>query len=552
MIISNISKNGIGVSKGYAIGTAYVIKNDSNTHTQRTTNSAAKETERLKAAIELSKEQIHRIACKAAENLDKKHANIIESQINFLDDPAFIGEAFSLINSKAISAETAISNVMNALYDSFLQLDNEYIKERAADIKDVGERILRNLSGECSNIDFNAMPQNTVLFAHNLTPSDTVQIDKEKVSAFVTETGGKTSHMAILAKTLGIAAITGCAGILDAVENGAKVIVDGVYGKVIINPDEKTINKYSVLSEKFNRQKAENMKMAQKPIYTKDGKHIVVAANIGNLQDLKTAIHYGAEGVGLFRTEFLYMNRNKLPSEEEQFVVYKKAAQMLAGKPLTIRTLDIGGDKDLPYLKFSKESNPFLGLRAIRLCLKHPEIFKVQLKAILRASAFGNIKIMFPMISNMNELTQAKKIMNECKQELRGRGEKISDDIKIGIMIEIPSAAIMADVFASEADFFSIGTNDLTQYTLAADRMNENITELYDPLHPAVLRLIKMTITASQKASIPCSMCGELASDERAIPELLKYGLDEFSVNPGAIPDTKSNLLRAIQHNHGN
>lgn len=549
MTISNLTKNGIGVSKGYAIGTAYVIKDDSNIHTPRTTVSAAEETERLKAAIELSKEQIHHIAYKAAENINKKNADIIESQINFLNDPAFIGEALSLINSKVISAETAISSVMNSLYDSFLQIDNEYIKERAADIKDVGERLLRNLSGESSNINFKTMPQGTILFAYNLKPSDTVQIDKEKVLAFVTETGGKTSHMAILSKTLGVVAVTGCRGVLDKVENGTKVIVDGMSGKVIINPDEETLSKYKELAEEFNRQKAKDVKIAEGPIYTRDGKHIIVAANIGNLEDLKTALHYGAEGVGLFRTEFLYMNRDEIPSEEEQFAIYKKAAQMLAGKPLTIRTLDIGGDKNLSYLQFPKESNPFLGLRAIRLCLKNPEIFKVQLRAILRASAFGNIRIMFPMISSMKEFIKAKKIMNECKQELRSRGENFSEEIKIGIMIEIPSTAIMADVFAREADFFSIGTNDLTQYTLAVDRMNENISELYDPLHPAVQHLIKMTITASHKASIPCGMCGELASDEKATSKLLEYGLDEFSVSPGAILETKCNLLKEIQKN---
>lgn len=547
MTTSNIVKDGIGVSKGYAIGTAYVIKGPVNIYAKHTAGSKAEETERLKAAVELSKKQVYRIARKANENLDKKNAEIIESQINFLDDPAFTGKAFSLINEKAVSAETAVSNVMDSLYDSFLQLDDDYIKERAADIKDVGERILKNLSGEMSCIDFENMPQNTVLFAHDLKPSDTAQIDKEKVAAFITETGGKTSHTAILAKALDIAAIVGCSSILDCVENGTKVIADGLSGKVILNPDEKTLEKYKALATEFNGQKAKNAEIAEKPVYTKSGKHVMVTANIGNLEDLKTALKNGAEGVGLFRTEFLYMGRQNMPSEEEQFCVYKEAAQMLDGKPLTIRTLDIGGDKSLPYFQLPKESNPFLGLRAIRLCLRNPEIFKVQLKAILRASAFGNINIMFPMISNIKELITAKGILGECKRELSKNGEKFNQDIKTGMMVEIPSAAIMADEFAKEADFFSIGTNDLTQYTLAADRMNENVSELYDPMHPAVLRLINITISAAHKAPIPCCMCGEFAADERAEGILLKYGLDEFSVSPGAVLETKSNLMKEIQ-----
>lgn len=540
----NIIKNGIGVSKGYAIGTAFVIKGLEHRFAKSTSGDPAEETSRLKSAVELSKKQVHDIAGKAKKSLDKKNAEIVESQINFLDDPAFTGEAFSQIKEKAVSAEAAVSSVTDSLYDSFSQLDDDYIKERAADIKDVGERIIRNLSGENGGVDFENMPQNTVIFAHELKPSDTAQIDKGKVSAFVTETGGKTSHTAILAKALGIAAVVGCGGALDNVESETKVVVDGISGQVIINPDEKVLEKYELLAEKFNRQMAENAENAKRPVYTKTGRHVIVAANIGSIDDLKTALKNGAEGVGLFRTEFLYMGRQNMPSEEEQFGIYKKAAQMLRGKPLTIRTLDIGGDKSLPYFELPKESNPFLGLRAIRLCLRNPEIFKVQLKAILRASAFGNIQIMFPMISNMKELAEAKEILSKCKHELSENGYSFDPDIKAGMMIEIPSAAIMADEFAPETDFFSIGTNDLTQYTLAADRMNENISDLYDPMHPAVLRLINMTIKAAHKASIPCCMCGELASDERASGILLKYGLDEFSVSPGAVPDTKSNLLK--------
>ena len=536
--------NGTGVSKGYAIGTAYVIEPCEKKSAAHTAGNSCEEAERLKGAVELSKRQVKDIAQKASRSLDGKNAGIIESQINFLDDPAFVGQAFTLIKGKNISAETAVSHVADSLYAAFSHIDDDYIKERAADIKDIGDRILKNLAGEKSGIDFENMPENTVLFAHDLKPSDTAQIDKSKVSAFVTEAGGRTSHTAILAKAFGIAAVVGCKGMLGNVKTGDKVITDGVSGTVLINPDEKELSKYTRISEKFKTENAKNTAAAKRAVYTKAGKRITVAANIGTINDLKTAISNGAEGVGLFRTEFLYMDRSDMPSEEEQFEVYKKAAQMLDGRPLTIRTLDIGGDKSLPYLNLPKESNPFLGLRAIRLCLKDTGIFKPQLRAILRASAFGNIQIMFPMISSLGELSEAKGVLESCKAELRRRGEAFDSCIKTGMMVEIPSAAIMADSFAGHVDFFSIGTNDLTQYTLAADRLNENASELYNPMNPAVLKLIQMTINAAHAASIPCCMCGELASDEKAAAVLLGYGLDEFSVSPGAITETKSNLLK--------
>lgn len=539
-------KKGLGVSKGYAIGIAYVINTQEDVCFDSVTQNPAEESDRLNQAILKSKEQVSRIACKARQNLNKKNAEIIESQLNFLDDPAFTGEAFSKIKQDSVSAEKAISDITQSLYDMFSGFDDEYTKERAADIKDVGGRILTNLSGRTKDIDFENLPQNTILFAHDLKPSDTAQIDKQKVTAFVTEVGGKTSHTAILAKALGIAAVVGCGEILNTVKTGMTVIVDGVSGDVIISPDKTTIEKYSLLSEKLSEHKAELAASTQKSVCTKCGKNITVAANIGGLEDLKTALLNGADGVGLFRTEFIYMNRQEMPSEEEQFSIYKEAAEMLDGKPLTIRTLDIGGDKSLPYFKIPKESNPFLGMRAIRLCLKNPDIFKTQLRAILRASAFGNIQIMFPMISSIKELECAKEILEICKNDLKRDNINYNPSVKIGMMIEIPAAALIADEFAEKVNFFSIGTNDLTQYTLAVDRMNENISELYDQTHPAVLRLIKMTINAAHNASIPCYMCGELASDEKTIPLLLEYGLDEFSVSPGALLETKSKLLEQV------
>jgi len=539
-------KKGIGVSKGYAVGKAYVIGMDPSLHFNEAAEDPAAETDRLQNALELSRKQIEEIVGKAHENLDAKNVEIIESHLNFLKDPAFTGEAFSKIKQESLSAEKAISDVTQTLYDTFSEFDDDYMKERAADIKDVGSRILRNLLGRSGEVDFAHLPTGTVLFAHDLKPSDTAQIDKEKVCAFVTETGGETSHTAILAKALGIPAVVGCKDILACAQSGDVVIVDGLSGEVIVNPDANMIEQYQLLERQFNQKREDYRCAAKTKIHAKDGRQIITAANIGGLKDIETALKNGAEGVGLFRTEFLYMNRVSMPTEEEQFQVYKEAAERLEGNPLTIRTLDIGGDKSLPYLPMEKESNPFLGLRAIRLCLKNPDIFQTQLRAILRASTFGNIQIMFPMISCMEELNQAKTILNTCKSQLKQNGTSFDSSIQTGMMIEIPSAALMAEEFAKHVDFFSIGTNDLTQYTLAVDRMNESISDLYNSLHPAVLRLIQMTISAAHAAKIPCCMCGELASNEHAIPLLLKYGLDEFSVSPGVIAETKNTLLHCI------
>lgn len=539
-------KRGIGVSQGYAVGKAYVIGMDTTLHFQETCQDTAEETERLQKALTLSKKQIEEIVSKAQNNLEDENLKIIESHVNFLNDPAFTGEAFSKIKQNAVTAEKAISDITHELYQTFSAFDDDYMKERALDIQDVGSRILRNLLGQSDEMDFANLPKGTVLFAHDLKPSDTAQIDKEKVCAFVTETGGETSHTAILAKALGIPAVVGCKDILAIVHTGDTVIVNGVSGEVMVNPDGNMITQYRSLEEQFHQKMEDCICSAGTKIYTKDGKQILTAANVGGLKDIETALKNGADGVGLFRSEFLYMNRTSMPTEDEQFQVYKKAAELLDGKPLTIRTLDIGGDKSLPYLPMKNESNPFLGLRAIRLCLNHPEIFETQLRAILRASVYGTIQIMFPMISCMEELNQAKAILNTCKSQLKQVGISFHSSIPIGMMIEIPSAALIADQFAKEVDFFSIGTNDLTQYTLAVDRMNESISKLYNPLHPAVLRLIENTISAAHTSGIPCYMCGELASNEQAIPLLLKYGLDEFSVSPGVIAQTKGTLSKNV------
>lgn len=537
-------KTGIGVSRGYAVGTAFVMTAREIFTFNNTGTSREEETERLRQAIRKTRKQLQEIIEKARQTLCEKEVKIIESHLGFLTDPEFTGKAFSMIRETSVSAEKAISDVTKSLYGAFSSFEDEYTRERAADIRDVGDRILRSLSGNKEKIDLGSLLPNTVLFAHDLKPSDTVMIDSSRVVAIVTETGGRTSHTAILAKALGIAAVVGCTGILENLQTGASVAVDGKSGQVLISPDEKTVRLYRSLAEQCEQKKQKAV--SQEQLFNKDGHRILVKANIGGMGDLKSALKNGADGIGLFRTEFLYMGRTTAPSEEEQFHIYKEAALLLKGKPLTIRTLDIGGDKNIPYLELQKEQNPFLGVRAIRLCLKKPELLRVQLRAVLRASYYGNIQMMFPMISSLGELDAAKKILKECSSKLEREGIPFDRSMKVGMMIEVPSAAIIAADFAEKVDFFSIGTNDLTQYTLAADRMNENVAKLYDPMHPAVLRLIQSTIKAAHQASIPCCMCGELASDEKAIPLLLEYGLDEFSVSPGALWETKSILMDTV------
>ncbi|MGX8700825.1 phosphoenolpyruvate--protein phosphotransferase [Caproiciproducens sp.] len=537
-------KMGIGVSKGYAVGTAFVVGAPETFTFNNAGVGREQETQRLRRAIRESEEELKEIIEKARLTLCEKDIEIMESHIGFLSDPEFTGKAFAMLQEEPISAEKAVSDVTQSLSGAFSAIEDEYMKERGADIRDVGNRILRNLSGGTEKADFSNLPYNTVLVAHDLKPSETVTIDSGRVAAIVTEVGGKTSHTAILAKGLGIAAVVGCAGILEDLKTGTTVAVNGESGQVLISPDESTVLHYRGLAEQYERKNQRACSTEQ--IFTGDGRKIAVKANIGGINDLKSALENGADGVGLFRTEFLYMEKTRVPTEEEQFSVYKEAALLLEGKPLTIRTLDAGGDKDIPSLDMEKEQNPFLGVRAIRLCLKKPELFRVQLRAVLRASHYGNVQVMFPMIGSLRELEAAKKILRECSGELEREGIPFDRSMKVGMMIEVPSAAIIAADFASNVDFFSIGTNDLTQYTLAADRLNENVSNLYDPMHPAVLHLIRSTIHAAHKASIPCCMCGELASDEKAIPLLLEYGLDEFSVSPGILKETKSILMDAV------
>jgi phosphotransferase system enzyme I (PtsI) len=423
----------------------------------------------------------------------------------------------------------------------FESMDNEYMKERAADIRDVTKRVLSHLLGvQISNPSM--VTEEVIVIAEDLTPSDTAQLNRQYVKGFTTDIGGRTSHSAIMARSMEIPAVVGTKTVTSSVENGDLIIVDGLNGEVHINPTPEVVAQYKEEHARYEEQKAEWAKLVNEPTVSKDGEHVELAANIGTPNDLEGVKNNGGEGVGLYRTEFLYMGRDELPTEEEQFKAYKAVLEGMEGKPVVVRTLDIGGDKELPYLNLPKEMNPFLGYRAIRLCLDEQDIFRTQLRALLKASTFGNLKIMFPMISNLDEFRAAKAVLEEEKKALLENGVEVSDHIEVGIMVEIPSAAVMADVFAKEVDFFSIGTNDLIQYTMAADRMNERVSYLYQPYNPAILRLVKMVIDAAHKEGKWAGMCGEMAGDEIAVPILLGLGLDEFSMSATSILRARSQI----------
>ena len=474
--------------------------------------------------------------------MGEEKAAVFEAHITLLDDPEFTGAMNLEIETNSINAMKAVENVTNTFVMIFESMEDAYMRERAADIKDVSKRIISNLAGKGGDA-FAITEANTIVVAHDLTPSDTAQLDRTKVIGFMTNIGGRTSHAAIMARTLEIPAVLGLGDITDAVKNGDTVILDGITGDVIINPSEEVIAEYQAKKEKFTAEQEELKKLIDVKTTTKSGKRVEVCGNIGKPEDVLGVIANGGDGVGLFRTEFLYMDRDNAPTEEEQYESYKFVLEKMEGKQVVIRTLDIGGDKTLPYLPLPQEMNPFLGYRAIRLCLDRKELFKVQLRALLRASVYGKLCVMFPMISGIQEFMQAKEIVEECKAELKAEGKEYSDTIQWGIMVEIPAAAVMADELAKHVDFFSIGTNDLIQYTLAADRMSEKVSYLYNPMHPAVLRLIKMTIDGAHKHGKWVGMCGEMAGDEAAIPTLVEYGLDEFSMSATSILTAKKIIL---------
>ena len=535
-------KKGIAASKGYAIGKVFLQEHEEIVITDTKVSDVEAEKSVLNKALEQSKVQLTAIKEKALNEIGEHEAAVFEAHLTLLDDPEFTGGMLLEIESNSINAMKAVENVTNTFVMIFESMDNEYMKERAADIKDVSKRIISNLAGKGGDA-FAVTEANTIIVAHDLTPSDTAQLDRSKVVGFLTNIGGRTSHSAIMARTLEIPAIVGLKDITTSVKNGDTVIVDGIEGVCIINPEQSVLDEYMAKRENFIKEQEELKKLIDVKTVTKSGKRIEVCGNIGSPADAEAVLANGGDGVGLFRTEFLYMDRDSAPTEEEQFEAYKKVLEVMNGKQVVIRTLDIGGDKTLPYLPLPEEMNPFLGYRAIRLCLDRKDIFRVQIRALLRASIYGKLAVMFPMISGLEEFQAAKEFVEECKAELKAEGKEYSENIQWGIMVEIPAAAVYADELAKHVDFFSIGTNDLIQYTLAADRMSEKVSYLYNPMHPAVLRLIKMTIDGAHKHGKWVGMCGEMAGDEAAIPTLVEYGLDEFSMSATSILTAKKIIL---------
>ncbi|WP_340278144.1 phosphoenolpyruvate--protein phosphotransferase [Staphylococcus coagulans] len=543
--MSNIIK-GIAASDGVAIAKAYLLVEPDLSYSQETTDQPEQEIQKFNDALKNSKIELTKIRNNAEEQLGADKAAIFDAHLLVLDDPEMINPIEEKIKNDKASAPHALTEVSQNFITIFESMDNEYMKERAADIRDVSKRVLAHLLGvELPNPSI--IDESVVIVGHDLTPSDTAQLNKQYVQGFVTNIGGRTSHSAIMSRSLEIPAVVGTKSITDSVEQGDMVIIDGLTGDVIIDPTEDELKAYQHKRESFFADREALKQLRDEPSKTKDGQHVELAANIGTPNDLPGVKDNGAEGIGLYRTEFLYMGRDTMPSEDEQFVAYKKVLQEMNGKRVVVRTLDIGGDKELPYLNLPKEMNPFLGYRAIRLCLDQPEIFRPQLRALLRASTYGKLNIMFPMVATIKEFRDAKALLLEEKENLKQEGIEVSDDIGLGIMVEIPSTAALADVFAKEVDFFSIGTNDLIQYTMAADRMSERVSYLYQPYNPSILRLVKQVIEASHKEGKWTGMCGEMAGDETAIPLLIGLGLDEFSMSATSILKARRQIKNLSQ-----
>ncbi|CAC5653842.1 Phosphoenolpyruvate-protein phosphotransferase of PTS system [Staphylococcus aureus] len=526
---------GIAASDGVAIAKAYLlVEPDLTFDKNEKVTDVEGEVAKFNNAIEASKVELTKIRNNAEVQLGADKAAIFDAHLLVLDDPELIQPIQDKIKNENANAASALTDVTTQFVTIFESMDNEYMKERAADIRDVSKRVLSHILGvELPNPSM--IDESVVIVGNDLTPSDTAQLNKEFVQGFATNIGGRTSHSAIMSRSLEIPAIVGTKSITQEAKQGDMIIVDGLNGDVIVNPTEDELIAYQDKRERYFADKKELQKLRDADTVTVDGVHAELAANIGTPNDLPGVIENGAQGIGLYRTEFLYMGRDQMPTEEEQFEAYKEVLEAMDVKRVVVRTLDIGGDKELSYLNLPEEMNPFLGYRAIRLCLAQQDIFRPQLRALLRASVYGKLNIMFPMVATINEFREAKAILLEEKENLKNEGHDISDDIELGIMVEIPATAALADVFAKEVDFFSIGTNDLIQYTLAADRMSERVSYLYQPYNPSILRLVKQVIEASHKEGKWTGMCGEMAGDETAIPLLLGLGLDEFSMSATSI-----------------
>lgn len=531
---------GIAASSGISIAPAYLLVEPDLSFETVTDREPSEEIARLDKALQQAQAEIEQIRETAAKSIGEEEAQVFDAHLLVLADPEMMDQVKDIITNEKVNAEHALKQVSDMFITMFESMeDNPYMQERAADIRDVSDRVMAALLAIRlpSPVGIN---EQVIVVANDLTPSDTAQLNKEFVRAFVTDIGGRTSHSAIMARSLEIPAIVGTQSITQEIKDGQMMIVDALEGVVIIDPSDEEIAEYKEKAKAYEAQRAEWAKLVDAPSVTKDGKEVEIAANIGTPQDAEGAVENGADGVGLYRTEFLYMDSPDFPTEDEQYESYKEVLEKMDGKGVVVRTMDIGGDKFLPYLPLPEEMNPFLGYRAIRISLAEPKMFKTQLRALLRSSVHGDLRIMFPMIATLNEYRKAKAILDEVHKELVDEGHKVSDDYQVGIMIEIPAAAVNAKQFAKEVDFFSIGTNDLIQYTMAADRMNEKVSYLYQPYNPAILSLIKNVIDASHAEGKWTGMCGEMGGDQMAIPLLIGMGLDEFSMSASSVLESRS------------
>ena len=533
---------GKGVSKGIGIGHTKVLKNEEVKLTDFKVDDKENELNYFRKCLNNVIEDTKKVI----EKLSGTEADIMNAYLMILQDPTLTAETERLIQEEGYNAGYAAKVGFETVEEVFKNMDDEYMSARASDIEDMKQRVVNKIINK-AEIDLSNLPENTVLVGKDLSTSDTAKLNLKTIAGIIIENGSENSHVSIMARTHEIPAIVGVKGALDSIPNDSDIAINGETGEIFINPSPEEISKLTKIKNELKDEKGNLAKFKNKKSITKDGYKTEVVANIGTPKDMDAVIENGAEGVGLFRSEFLYMDSDTMPTEEEQFEAYKEVLEKSEGKRVIVRTLDIGGDKDLKYLNLEKEDNPFLGYRAIRICLREPEIFKVQLRALYRASNYGKLAIMLPMISSVDELRSAKAIINEVKEELKSKNIKFDKNVKVGIMIEIPSAAIMAEELAKECDFFSIGTNDLIQYTVAVERGNEKISNLYTKFHPAVIRLIKMAIDGAHKSKIFCGMCGEAAADERFIPLLVGLGLDEFSMNPTKILNSRK-MIRSLNH----
>ncbi len=536
---------GIGVSPGIAIGPVHFLeKRDFKVRRYHILpTEVSPEVRRFRRAVAASATQLRRLKGKLAKELGKEHAYILDAHLMLMQDHMLIDEVVERIRKEEVNAEWCLSRAISRFKTVFASLEDAYLRERASDVEDIGYRILQNLEGGAAET-MSGVPEGVIVVARDLAPSDTAQMIREKIKGFATDVGGKTSHTAIMARSLEIPAVVGLEIVTRKAETGDTMILDGTTGEVFLNPDAQTLRRYRELRQRYHRYEVELLKLKDLPAETLDGYRLNLEANIELQEEIPSVLEHGADGIGLYRTEFIYLNRSDMPAEEEHYLIYRRLAETMGSRPATIRTFDLGGDKFLSHVPLAKEMNPALGLRAIRFCLREVPIFKTQLAGILRASAHGKLRIMFPLIAELTELQQAREILEEVKADLDRRGLPYDRKIQVGVMIETPSAALIAEYLAEDSDFFSIGTNDLIQYALAIDRVNEHVAYLYRPFHPAVLRIIRFVVEAAHNRGIPVAMCGEMAGEPISTLVLLGLGIDSLSMNALSLPRVKK-IVRA-------